>query len=79
MRWRGEIVGGALCTLFGALWIATALGLPYMGDFAPGSGFLPFWLGACLVVLSAFHVVSCLRAPAAAVPAGPAPRPREVA
>jgi hypothetical protein len=70
MKDRGEIVGGALCMLFGVLWVATALGLPYMGDFAPGSGFLPLWLGVGLVALSAVHVVSCLRSGAPAVAAG---------
>ena len=70
MTFRGEIVAGLLCALFAALWIATALGLPYMGDYAPGSGFLPLWLGVCLLVLSAIHVVTSLRAPAAAAPAG---------
>ena len=70
MRWRGEIVAGLLCGLFAVLWIATALGLPYMGDYAPGSGFLPLWLGVCLLVLSTIHVVSCVRSPAADTPAG---------
>ena len=70
MTWRGEIVAGLLCALFAALWIATALGLPYLGDYAPGSGFLPLWLGVCLLVLSTIHVVTSLRAPAAAAPAG---------
>ena len=70
MRIRGELVAGALCLLFGVLWIATALGLPYMGEFAPASGFLPLWLGVCLVALSAFHVVSCLRAHRAPVATG---------
>jgi putative tricarboxylic transport membrane protein len=67
---RGELVGGVLCLLFGTLWIATASGLTYMGDFAPGSGFLPLWLGVCLVALSAVHVLSCLRTQAAHMPAG---------
>ncbi len=70
MKLRGELVAGALCVLFGTLWIATSLGLPYMGEFAPASGFLPFWLGACLVALSAFHVLSCLRTQSIPVPAG---------
>ena len=70
MRLRGELVAGLLCGLFAALWIATALGLPYMGDYAPGSGFLPLWLGVCLLVLSAVHVANCVRAPAAGTPAG---------
>jgi hypothetical protein len=70
MTWRGEIVAGLLCGLFASLWIATAVGLPYLGDYAPGSGFLPLWLGVCLLVLSTIHVVTSLRAPAAAAPAG---------
>jgi putative tricarboxylic transport membrane protein len=70
MTLRGEIVAGLLCALFAALWIATALGLPYMGDYAPGSGFLPLWLGVCLLVLSVIHVVTSLRAPAAPAPSG---------
>jgi len=70
MKLRGELVASGLCMLFGVLWVAAALGLPYMGEFAPGSGFLPLWLGACLVVLSAVHVVSCLRTQPAHIPAG---------
>jgi putative tricarboxylic transport membrane protein len=70
MRLRGELVAGVLCGLFAVLWIATALGLPYMGEYAPGSGFLPLWLGVGLLALSAIHVVSSARARAAATPAG---------
>ena len=70
MTFRGEIVAGLVCALFAALWIATALGLPYLGDYAPGSGFLPLWLGVCLLMLSALYIVTSLRAPAAAAPAG---------
>ena len=70
MTLRGEIVAGLLCGVFAVLWIATAVGLPYMGDYAPGSGFLPLWLGVCLLALSAVHVVSTVRARAAAAPAG---------
>ena len=70
MTFRGEVVAGLACGLFAVLWIATALGLPYMGEYAPGSGFLPLWLGVCLLVLSTIHVASCLRAPAVAVPVG---------
>jgi hypothetical protein len=67
---RGELVAGVLCLLFGVLWIATASGLPYMGEFAPGSGFLPLWLGVCLVALSGVHVLSCLRRQAPHMPTG---------
>jgi hypothetical protein len=67
---RGELVAGVLCLLFGVLWIASASALTYMGDFAPGSGFLPLWLGVGLVALSSVHVQSCLRTQAAHMPAG---------
>ena len=70
MTFRGEIVAGLFCALFAVLWIATALGLPYLGDYAPGSGFLPLWLGVSLLVLSAIHIVTSLRAPVAAAPSG---------
>ena len=70
MKVRGELVAGVLCLLLGVLWIATASGLPYMGEFAPGSGFLPLWLGVCLVALSGVHVLSCLRTQAPHMPAG---------
>ena len=70
MTWRGEIVAGVLCALFAVLWIATALGLPYLGDYAPGSGFLPLWLGVGLLALSLIHVVSSARNPVAAPTAG---------
>jgi hypothetical protein len=70
MTTRGDIVGGVLCGALGALWIASALGLPYMGDYAPGSGFLPLWLGAGLVALSGVHLLFCLRTSVGPMPAG---------
>jgi len=70
VRLRGELVAGVLCLLFGVLWIGSALGLPYMGEYAPASGFLPLWLGVGLVALSGVHVLSCLRAHAPEVAAG---------
>lgn len=45
----------ALCVaLLGATVIALARRLPYEADYGPGAGFLPFWLGVALVVLSVF-------------------------
>ena len=76
MTWRGDIFGGLVCGVFAVVWIATALGLPYMGDYAPGSGFLPLWLGVGLLALSVIHVVASVRAPAAA--ATPPGRVRKV-
>ncbi len=46
---------GALCVaLLGATAIALARQLPYEAEYGPGPGFLPFWLGLSLVVLSVF-------------------------
>jgi putative tricarboxylic transport membrane protein len=45
----------ALCVaLLGATVIALARQLPYEAEYGPGPGFLPFWLGVALVVLSVF-------------------------
>jgi hypothetical protein len=53
------------CALFGALWIVQSGRLNYWGEFAPGSGFLPFWLGAAIVVLSLIVLMQSLVEPAA--------------
>lgn len=45
----------ALCVaLLGATAIALSRQLPYEAEYGPGPGFLPFWLGVTLVVLSVF-------------------------
>ncbi len=45
----------ALCVaLLGATAIGLARQLPYEAEYGPGPGFLPFWLGLTLVVLSVF-------------------------
>ena len=60
----GERLVAAGIGLFGAVWIVQSGRLPYWGEFAPGSGFLPFWLGALLVALSAAFLVLSLVRPA---------------
>lgn len=53
----------ALCVaLLGATTIALARRLAYEAEYGPGPGFLPFWLGLLLVVLSAFLLRNALRA-----------------
>lgn len=60
----------ALCVaLLGVTTIALARQLPYEAEYGPGPGFLPFWLGVTLVVLSVFLLRGALSAgahPAAA-------------
>lgn len=58
---RGEVVMAGLIGLLAAGWFWLALGLPYMGDFAPGSGFLPLWLAAILFVLVVVFVFRRVR------------------
>jgi hypothetical protein len=48
----GERIMIAVFAAFGALWIAKSLNLSYWADFAPGSGFLPLWLGVVIVILA---------------------------
>ena len=61
---------GALCVaLLGITTIALARQLPYEAEYGPGPGFLPLWLGATLVVLSAFLLQNGLKVPAPDTPA----------
>ncbi len=71
---RGERIFAAALGLFGLLWISQSLRLRYWGDFAPESGFLPFWLGVTLVLLVAAFLAVSFRAPAHA-PVAAAERP----
>jgi hypothetical protein len=54
----------AFAALFGALgvaWIVQSLKLRYWDNFAPGSGFFPFWLGVVLVALVVLYLVLSFR------------------
>lgn len=52
----------ALCvTLLGITTMALARQLPGAAEYEPGPGFLPFWLGVTLVVLSVFLLRNALR------------------
>lgn len=61
--------------LLGALWVWGATGLPYTDDFAPGAGFLPFWLGLLLMALAVLVLVAGRSAPASSPPPAAAPAP----
>jgi hypothetical protein len=47
--WYANIIGGVAVLLLGVATTAAAwLTLPYGGDFGPGPGFVPLWLGLVL-------------------------------
>jgi putative tricarboxylic transport membrane protein len=54
----------ALCVaLLGIIVAVLARQLPYDAEYGPGPGFLPFWLGVTLIVLSVFLLRDALRMP----------------
>ena len=63
---RTDRIGSGLLLLFGLFTIAQAHRLPLTDRFAGlGPGFLPFWLGVLLVLVSAFGLVRPLIRPRA--------------
>jgi hypothetical protein len=60
--WYANVIAGAAVFLLG---VATAIvawtTLPYTGEFGPGPGFLPFWLGIALAVCAVPVIVTDLR------------------
>lgn len=61
-----RIIGGFAALFLGVATIAVSwLTLPYSGEFGPGPGFLPFWMGAVLVLCAAPVIVAEYRAKAA--------------
>lgn len=70
MPWGERIFVGIIGGM-GLLWIFLAQRLTYWDDFAPGSGFLPLWLGIILVALVVLLVVLQHLSPAPTTPAAP--------
>ena len=62
MAWGERCLAGGFGIL-GLFWIVQALELNYWSDFAPGSGFLPFWLSLILVALVALFLIDSFRRP----------------
>ena len=60
--WLANIIGGVAVFLLGVATTAAAwLTLPYGGEFGPGPGFVPFWLGLTLTVCSIPVIVADIR------------------
>ena len=60
--WYANIIAGVVVFLLGvATTVLAWLTLPYTGDFGPGPGFVPFWLGITLMVCSVPVIITDLR------------------
>lgn len=61
IRVIGCVTSGALFLIGVGVIVYSRIKLPYMGKYALGSGFLPFWLGILICILSAIIFVQTLR------------------
>jgi putative tricarboxylic transport membrane protein len=60
--WHANIIAGLAVFLLGiATTVVAWTTLPYSGEFGPGPGFLPLWLGIALVVCSIPVIITDLR------------------
>ncbi|MEW6671816.1 MAG: tripartite tricarboxylate transporter TctB family protein [Thermodesulfobacteriota bacterium] len=61
-RTTGTLVMSIVLLLFGIFWMIAAKNVPNKTGFGSlGPGFLPFWAGASLVIISAFLMIGTLR------------------
>ena len=60
--WYARIIAGVAVFLLGiATTVLAWLTLPYTGEFGPGPGFVPFWLGITLMACSVPVIIGDLR------------------
>jgi putative tricarboxylic transport membrane protein len=60
--WHANIIAGVAVFLLGvATTVLAWLTLPYTGDFGPGPGFVPLWLGITLMTCSVPVIITDLR------------------
>lgn len=62
---RADQVTGVIVLVFSLGVMEGSRRLPPSGTFGPGAGFLPFWLGGLMAVLSVMLMVKAIRRPAA--------------
>lgn len=63
---RADQVTGVIVLIFSLAVMEGSRRLPPSGTFGPGAGFLPFWLGVLMAVLSVMLMVTANRRPVAA-------------
>jgi len=75
---RADQITGVIVLIFSLAVMEGARRMPPSGTFGPGAGFLPFWLGVAMAVLSIVLLVNATREPAQALDRSPFPRGRAV-
>ena len=75
---RADQITVVVVLIFSLAVIEGARRMPPSGTFGPGAGFLPFWLGAALAILSIILLVNATREPVQASDRSPFPRGRAV-
>lgn len=58
--WYANLIGSAVVFLLGIFTTISAWRLPYMEEYSPGPGFLPFWLGIIMALCAIFVIVADL-------------------
>jgi putative tricarboxylic transport membrane protein len=64
---RADQITGFIVLVFSLALMEGGRRMPPSATFGPGAGFLPFWCGALLALLSILLIVDAFRRPAAAV------------
>ena len=64
---RADQITGFLTLIFSLVLMEGSRRMPPSATFGPGAGFLPFWCGALLALLSVSLIVDAFRRPAASV------------
>lgn len=75
---RADQLTGIFLLVFSVVVMEGGRRMPPSNTFGPGAGFLPFWLGVAMAVLSILLVVSATREPVTAADRAPFPRGRAV-
>jgi putative tricarboxylic transport membrane protein len=58
---QGEVLAGLILSALGIFILLRAWAWEYTGDFGPGPGFLPFWLGVIIISFSLLVIFATLR------------------
>jgi putative tricarboxylic transport membrane protein len=75
---RADQITGIIVLIFSVTVIEGSRRMPPSGTFGPGAGFLPFWLGVAMAILSIILLVNATRAPVQASDRAPFPKGRAV-